>query len=122
MPFAPPGTWDTEPSLERIHRNMQGELEAADAAFDAIYACTGEPGCLYPNKPDPGMIDAACKDHGLDASLSWMVGDADRDIEMGRRAGLRGAIRVKSEKAISVEADYTLSHVRELADLLRKIL
>ena len=39
-------------------------------------------------KPQPGMILAAVEDLGLDLASSWMVGDAERDVEAGRRAGI----------------------------------
>jgi D-glycero-D-manno-heptose 1,7-bisphosphate phosphatase len=40
-------------------------------------------------KPEPGMILDAAGALGLDLARSWMVGDRWRDIECGRRAGLR---------------------------------
>ena len=40
-------------------------------------------------KPAPGLILRAAKRHDLDLAGSWMVGDAARDIEAGRRAGVR---------------------------------
>ncbi|MDQ7014385.1 MAG: HAD-IIIA family hydrolase [Planctomycetota bacterium] len=42
-------------------------------------------------KPQPGMILAAVDDLCLDLASSWMVGDAERDIEAGRRAGIEPA-------------------------------
>ncbi len=51
---------------------------------------TVEPFCIeHPSrKPNPGMILDAIDDLGLDPAASWLVGDADRDIEAGHRAGL----------------------------------
>jgi D-glycero-D-manno-heptose 1,7-bisphosphate phosphatase len=40
-------------------------------------------------KPAPGMILEAAADHGIDLSLSWMIGDKPIDIECGRNAGVR---------------------------------
>ena len=39
-------------------------------------------------KPKPGMILAAADKLALDLSRSWVVGDAARDIEAGKAAGL----------------------------------
>lgn len=39
-------------------------------------------------KPNPGMILHASEVHALDLSRSWVVGDSERDIEAGRRAGI----------------------------------
>lgn len=43
----------------------------------------------YRRKPEPGMVLDAAKALGLDLARSWMVGDRWRDIDCGKRAGLR---------------------------------
>lgn len=40
-------------------------------------------------KPEPGMLLDAASTLGLDLARSWMVGDRWRDIDCGRRAGVR---------------------------------
>ncbi|MDO8539358.1 MAG: HAD-IIIA family hydrolase [Opitutaceae bacterium] len=40
-------------------------------------------------KPEPGMVLDAAAGLQLDVSRSWMVGDRWRDIDCGKRAGLR---------------------------------
>ena len=40
-------------------------------------------------KPGPGMLLDAAKALGLDLARSWMVGDRWRDVECGKRAGVR---------------------------------
>lgn len=40
-------------------------------------------------KPEPGMLLEAAAALGLDLARSWMVGDRWRDIDCGRRAGVR---------------------------------
>ena len=40
-------------------------------------------------KPEPGMLLGAAKEHNLDLSQSWMIGDILNDVEAGRRAGCR---------------------------------
>lgn len=112
----------TRSELDRIHRNLQETLAAEDAAFHAIYAYTGEPGCPWPPKPDPGMILAAAAEHSIELTRSLLVGDADRDIEMARRAGLRSALRIRSEHPVRTEADYTLDSISKLPALLQKLL
>jgi D-glycero-D-manno-heptose 1,7-bisphosphate phosphatase len=39
-------------------------------------------------KPAPGMVLEAANRFGLDLARSWIVGDAERDAEAGRRAGI----------------------------------
>lgn len=75
-------------TLHEIHSNMQREL--GTEAFDAIYFCPHHPdaGCSC-RKPSPQMILQSCADHGIDPKQSVMIGDSNRDIEMGTAAGCR---------------------------------
>jgi len=108
--------------LDVIHRRMQAELTRSGASLDGIYAHTGAPGDPHPPKPDPGMLLAAARDFFLDLPRSWMVGDADRDIAMGRAAGLAGTIRVRGDKPVGQAADVTVGGVPEIAEVLEKYL
>ena len=40
-------------------------------------------------KPQPGMLLQAARDHDIDLSQSWFIGDILNDVEAGRRAGCR---------------------------------
>ena len=113
----------THEELDLIHGHMCQLLAKEGAAFDAIYCHTGEGGSEdHPAKPDPGMIFAAVERFGIDPRLSWMIGDADRDIAMGDAAGLAGTIRILSEKPVEVPATHTLSNTMEIAELLCSLL
>ena len=109
--------------LDEIHGKMQAALEADHGlAFDDIYAYTGSPDDEYEAKPHPAMLHAAAAEHGLDLGRSWLVGDADRDIEMARAAGLAGTIRIVSEHPVGTEADRTLDDTSSLAELLAALI
>ena len=108
--------------LEEIHQQMQCKLACEGVAFDGIYIYTGEASCQHRPKPDPEMILTACEDFSIDPANSWMIGDADRDIEMGQNARLGGTIRVQGEKPIKVGADYTVKTISELSGILKKYL
>lgn len=112
----------TENDLNDIHYNLQTGLAESRAAFDGIYSYTGTPECAYEAKPHPAMITAAAKDFPIDLSRSWIIGDADRDIEMGLNAKLGGTIRIRGDKPITIEASHTVDSVSELPKLLRKLL
>ncbi len=112
----------TSEDLAAIHRKMQDELAGADAELDAIYAYTGEPDCTHQPKPNPEMILSAAESFGIDLRQSWLVGDADRDIEMGRAAGLAGTIRIVSDKPVGIPADHTLESISGLKPLFERVL
>ncbi len=80
----------SESELQEIHRKMVVTLRRRKAVIDAVYYCPhdGEEGCNC-RKPKPGMIFQAAREHQIDLSSSWMVGDDCRDVETGRAAGCR---------------------------------
>ena len=61
---------------------------------------TPHPGAAVPEyavdcdcrKPKPGMIFTACRELGIDAAQSFMVGDKPRDVECGEAAGAKGVL------------------------------
>jgi histidinol-phosphate phosphatase family protein len=96
----------TVPELNKIHQRMCGELAAAGAVIDDVYYCPHEeqPPCSC-RKPAPGLLLTAARAHQIDLTVSWMIGDSDRDMEAGRRAGCRTARILKSDHAGSGVAD-----------------
>ncbi|MEM1330611.1 MAG: HAD-IIIA family hydrolase [Planctomycetota bacterium] len=64
--------------------------------ISACYSCPYHPNGAVPGftkehpwrKPNPGMILAAAEDHDLDLSVSWIIGDKQRDLDAGINAGL----------------------------------
>ncbi|MBS0197829.1 MAG: HAD-IIIA family hydrolase [Planctomycetes bacterium] len=65
---------------------------------EAVYYCPFHPkGAVTPwvrehawRKPGAGMILAAAEDLDLDLEKSWLIGDAQRDIDAAESAGLGG--------------------------------
>ncbi len=109
----------SQEELDRIHHNLQKTLLESGALLDGIYAYTGSH-CSYQPKPDPQMIHQAAEDFGIDLSRSWMVGDADRDIEMGLQAELPMTVRIRGEKDIGIAATQTLDSILNFSDLFKK--
>ena len=75
----------TRAAVEGINRKL-----AATLPLDDIIVCyhTDQDNCSC-RKPKPGMILDAARKHGIDLSVSFLVGDRWRDIEAGRNAGCR---------------------------------
>jgi len=76
--------------VEEIHLHMREAFALHGAIITDIYVCPHGLGdhCAC-RKPSPGMLVEAAKDHGLDLSASWVIGDAESDVDAGRRAGCR---------------------------------
>jgi D,D-heptose 1,7-bisphosphate phosphatase len=87
----------TEETLEEIHQKMRQDLKAYHARVDAIYYCPHHPdeGCDC-RKPNPKMVFEAAKDLNCDISKSYVIGDSEKDIEMGLRAGCNQSLMINS--------------------------
>lgn len=75
--------------VEAMHAKLQ-QLVPQIARIEVSYAPgRGETPPDPRRKPEPGMLLDAARDLGLDLKRSWMVGDRWRDIDCGKRAGVR---------------------------------
>lgn len=61
--------------------------------IDATYACPFHPEHPW-RKPEPGMLLAAARDHGLALAKSIMVGDTLADMIAGEQAGVGALVHV----------------------------
>jgi len=82
-----------ESLMHEVHRKMVADLAADGAWIDAIYFCPhkSEDTCEC-RKPKPGLLERAAREHSLDLSASWVVGDRYADLEMGHAAGARAIL------------------------------
>ena len=77
--------------VDALHDHLHKMLEKEGVSLDAIYYCPHHSmveSCLC-RKPQPLMIEKALARFNIDPSSSWMIGDAERDVEAGKAAGLR---------------------------------
>ena len=87
-----------------VQETIVARLAAAGAQIDAVYACPHHPEAMPPyrhpdppaRKPNPGMLLAAAEALPIDLATSWIIGDRDRDLDAGRRAGLAGGVLVSA--------------------------
>jgi len=128
------GKYD-EDDVNAVHDRINELLrtQANGAKIDRFYFCPFHPEGSVPRyrqehpwrKPQPGMILQAAEDMKLDLSLCWMIGDAARDIEAGRAAGVR-TIQIAAEKTGPSEppvephtrADFTAANLIEAARIV----
>jgi histidinol-phosphate phosphatase family protein len=104
--------------LAQVHARLESQLGVDGAFIDGLYFCPHHPDrgfsgeipelkgpCLC-RKPEPGLIDEACRDLSIDRRNSWIIGDTTADIEAGRRAGTR-TILLRTGYA-GTDAKYTI--------------
>lgn len=100
-------------TLEDIHKKMLRAIESNGGHIEAIYFCPHTPGenCQC-RKPKPGMVRKAVKDLKIDLSLSYLVGDSEKDVELARSLGVK-CVRITekcAEKRASHDVQWTPDH------------
>ena len=86
--------------VEAVHAQLRASVARAGARLDDIYYCPHHPTEGPPpwradcdcRKPKPGMILRAAREHDIDLSRSYIVGDSVADIEAGGAAGVVGVL------------------------------
>ena len=80
----------TEETLARIHEKMKKELAKEGAGVDGIYYCPHHPddNCDC-RKPRPRLVLQATEDFNIDLTRSFVVGDLEMDVGLGRAVGCR---------------------------------
>jgi D-glycero-D-manno-heptose 1,7-bisphosphate phosphatase len=85
--------------FEKVNMRMSALFEEMGVRFDAIYACphVDENKCTC-RKPQPGLIFRAAREHDIDISVSYMIGNSRSDVMAGVAAGCRLNFLLGSEK------------------------
>jgi D,D-heptose 1,7-bisphosphate phosphatase len=86
-----------EDAMHRVRDRISDLLFRENLALEGFYFCPHDPAGSVPfyavqcecRKPLPGMLLKAAREHDIDLSASWMVGDILHDVEAGNRAGCR---------------------------------
>ncbi|HEY75931.1 MAG TPA: D-glycero-beta-D-manno-heptose 1,7-bisphosphate 7-phosphatase [Thermoflexia bacterium] len=76
--------------VESIHARMVEAIEARGGRIDGIFYCPHRPdeGCNC-RKPRPGLLLQAAEALDLDLEGSYLIGDAESDLQAGRAVGCR---------------------------------
>jgi len=80
-----------------VHERLLSWVREGGARLDAIYYCPHHPREGPPpfradcdcRKPRPGMLLRAAREHGIDLTGSYMIGDSRVDMEAAAAAGAR---------------------------------
>ena len=128
----------TEKVLGEIHDRLKQLLADKNAFLDRIYYCPYHPEGVVPKyskesdlrKPKPGMLLKAADEMDIDLSKSWCVGNSNRDIEAGLRAGCKTILidlPPSRQKRISPSVspagatpDYKAVNIKEAVNIIKK--
>jgi len=116
-------------ALGSMEAHLRGMFEACGVALEGAYWCPHHPeGVVAPyahrcecRKPAPGLILRAAREHSIDLTASWFVGDILDDIEAGTRAGCRTVLIDNGNETLWKPGPFRVPTLRE-PDLLRAAL
>lgn len=89
-----------ETLLRQVNETLARWLLEEGARLDGIYVCPHHPDVgeapwrqqCECRKPRPGLLRQAAREHDVDLSASYMIGDTVLDIEAARNAGATGVL------------------------------
>ena len=97
----------TQPALDAIHERLKHEIAQVGGSLEAIYACPHAPESHCEcRKPRPGMLFLAAREHDIDLTQSYAVGDTPRDIAAGSAAGCHTLLVLTGHTDVYNAADF----------------
>ena len=84
----------TETELDQMHAFLRKNLEEAGVTLTDIYHCPHHPSvsnCLC-RKPGSLLMEKAISKYAVDPSVSFMIGDKERDVLCARHCNVHGLL------------------------------
>lgn len=108
-----------EGELQQVHDRLEEILEEQGGKVKEIAYCPHKPkaGCAC-RKPNAGMLLTLAERYAIDLKNSVMVGDHERDIEAGKKAGCKTVFIGNEETAADGQAESLLEAVEIILRLL----
>ena len=100
------------------------QVLAAALPLDEFRVCPHDTpdGCDC-RKPKPGLLVAAAREHGIDLSASFMIGDRSGDVLAGAAAGCKTFLIERSySKAATCRPDFKVNDLAEAARIIAGLL
>lgn len=91
----------TQQQVDYLHLHLSRVLSNNGILLSEIYYCPHHPDvtqCIC-RKPDSSLLEKAMARFNIDSSLSYFIGDAERDMQAGEKAGVK-TIRVESNQSL----------------------
>ncbi len=111
-------------AVERVNQRLCDLLASESVTLDGFYVCPHHPdeGCGC-RKPGTGLLERAAQAVDASPTESFVVGDKECDIEMGRRAGattflVRSGWGRRTEQQGQVQPTYVATDLLEAAGII----
>ena len=115
----------SEEDLQEMQAEITRQVSAAGGSITAFYYCkhldAENCGC---RKPQPGLLLQAARENDIELAESIMIGDSERDIAAGKRAGcktilvLTGKLTREDAGDLEFVPDYIAEDLAEAADYI----
>lgn len=105
--------------VEEVHKHLRKRLKRYGVTIEEIFVCLHHPeeNCAC-RKPKPGLLELAFSKYPIDQERSYVVGDRLKDIELAKRAGLKGILVLTGYG--KGEAEYLLPQSQVKPDFIAK--
>jgi D-glycero-D-manno-heptose 1,7-bisphosphate phosphatase len=111
----------TESLVRDFHEILQDEC---GDIIDDLYFSKHHPNYTSNSllrKPDSLMLEKAMAKYEIDSTQSYMIGDAERDVKAGKKAGVK-TIHITGGKESTDLADWQFSSLLEASRFITKII
>ena len=80
--------------VEKLHTHLLEQLKKEGIEIEEIYYCPHHPefGSCICRKPDSLLVEKALARFNIDRSKSYFIGDKERDVLAGKKAGVEGIL------------------------------
>jgi D-glycero-D-manno-heptose 1,7-bisphosphate phosphatase len=121
----------SEEQMWLVHERLEEMLAESEAHIDDALYCPhlgGSEAVVKEfriqcdcRKPQPGLLLRAATRHNLDLTRSWMIGDADRDVQAGRAAQCRTVLLDDGAPAKDGHAaDHVVTSLLEAVEIVER--
>lgn len=109
-------------NLDKIHAKIRNDFAFHGITISRFYYAPHMTNSDHiSRKPNPGMLQYANYDYGIDFKKSWMIGDRMIDVEAGHRAGCR-SILLRGTEVVTTQYDppeYVANNLVDAANFIK---
>lgn len=94
----------THQQVVELHQYMLNEFEKHKIKIDEIYYSPHHPDVTksISRKPDSMMVEKAIARFNINPETSYFIGDRERDIEAGKKAGVKGILINSNDSLLTI--------------------
>ncbi len=115
----------TEKEIEKIFKSTISQYNTKGVNINSYYYCPHqESDNCNCRKPKTGLIEKAIKDFNIEIKNSFIIGDREHDILLGKNMGLKTCLVKTGEGKnydSSTRPDYEAEDINEMAKIILKI-